>query len=840
MQKTGFVLLLLIGVMAAFPQSAQDVRKLDSVLSVLNNTERFNGTALYAENGKILYKKAFGVDDIRTGRPLQTNSSFNLASVSKQFVAVCILKLAEQGKLGLDDPIKKYIPEIPYDSVTIRNLLTHTSGIPEYFEPYQVYRGTLDTLTNEGLILMLARHHPAPDFSPGTQWRYCNTNYVLLAGLIERVSHQTLPDFFRQWIATPLGLKESYVYHLLMPAVPANHVYGFTRINGKKELFDLINTDGVTGDGNIYSSVEDLYLWEQSLYTDKLLKKETLAEAFQPVKLKNGKTYPYGFGWGIVKENESFSHTGSWQGFKNLICRDITHKRTLIVLSSGTSPDAIQFGRNWFNGDTTPILPVKLITHVRVIDGTGVPAYKASVRIEGNKILEIGDLSPFPGEEEINGGGKVLAPGFIDSHSHIAGSLKEHPEGLADISQGVTTIVSGQDGYGSYIDSIKKDILQIPVSVNIATYTGHTALREQVMGASQLNRPATEEELEKMKQLLSAEMKKGSLGLSTGLEYAGAYFSSRHEVLELAKEAAAENGRYISHIRSEDIALADALDEIIAIGREAKLPVQVSHIKIALKDDWGKSAYILSQLQEARQQGINITADCYPYEYWYSTIKVLFPKTDYTNPVSAQYAVDHTFDPNLSILVRFAPNPTYGWKTISEIAAMRKEKPAQTIMGLIAEADAYQKQHPEATGLEGIMAKSMTDEDVVNFLSWANTNICSDGSDGGHPRGYGSFTRVLGYYTREKKIMGLEKAIQKMTSLSAEHTGLKNRGVIAPGYFADLVLFDPETVKDNADIKNPKALSTGIEKVWVNGVCVYEQQQPTHRYPGLFLRRQAY
>lgn len=478
-----------------------------------------------------------------------------------------------------------------------------------------------------------------------------------------------------------------------------------------------------------------------------------------------------------------------------------------------------------------------LITNVQLIDGTGTPSRKASVRFVGNKIIAVGGLTALKGELVINGKGLVLAPGFIDSHSHIGGSLEKYPTALADVNQGVTTIVSGQDGYGSYVDSIKAGIARKPIAINIATYTGHTDLREKVLGKNQLNRPATEKEIAAMQAILLSELKKGSLGLSTGLEYEGAYFSSKNEVLELAKTAASEKTRYISHIRSEDIALADAIDEIINIGREAKLPVQISHIKLALKDDWGKSPEIIAQLQNARFNGIDITADCYPYEFWHSTLRVLFPKTDYTNPVSAQYAVDHTFDPTQSILIRYAPNPSYAGKTISEIAAMRKETPAQTLMGLIAEADIYEKVHPDANGVEAIVAKSMTDEDVINFLAWSNTNICSDGSNGGHPRGYGSFTRVLGNYVRDKKIMSLESAIQKMTSLSAEHIGIKNRGVIAAGYFADFVLFNPVTVKDNATFKDSKALSDGIEKVWVNGVCVYEEKKSTNKFPGTFIGR---
>lgn len=784
----------------------------------------------------MLYKKAFGVADFRTGQALTTHASFNLASVSKQFIAVSVLKLFEQRKLKLDDPIKKYLPEISYDTITIRNLLTHTSGIPEYFELFQRYRSTTDTLDNEGLVKLFARYKPAVEFAVGSKWNYCNTNYVLLSAIVERVSHQSMNDFFQQQIAKPLGLKETYVYNVLLPSIPDNHVYGFTKENGKPKLFDLTNMDGVTGDGNVYSSVEDLFIWEQSLYTEKILKKETMAMAFQPVKLKDGKTYPYGFGWFIKKENESYSHTGGWQGFKNIICRDTKQSRTLILLSSGDQVKGIRAANAWFDNSPISVASTQLITNVLVIDGTGTAARKASVRIEGNKIVEVGDLMAFPGEEKIDGGGKVLAPGFIDSHSHIGSSLDAYPDALACVSQGVTTIVSGQDGDGYYIDSIKAGIQRKPIAINVAAYTGQTMLRELVM-KKPLTRPSTDEELAKMEKILKAEMQKGSLGLSTGLEYEGAYFSTRNEVLQLAKVVAAEKGRYISHIRSEDVAEADALDEIIAIGREAKLPVQISHIKVALKDDWGRSSNILAQLQQARSEGIDITADCYPYDYWHSTLRVLFPKTDYTNPLSAQYAVDHTFDPTQSVLVRFAANTSYAGKTISEIAALRNEQPAQTIMGLIAEAGAYEKAHPDVKGLEGIMGKSMIDADVINFLAWPNTNICSDGSNGGHPRGYGSFTRVLGYYVREKKIMSLETAIQKMTSLSAEHTGIKNRGLIAAGYFADLVLFDPVTVKDNADIKNSKALSTGIEKVWVNGVCVFENSQSTKKYPGVFVSR---
>ncbi len=828
----------LLSSFTALTQNSAIPKRLDESLSYLHQIHQFNGTALYAENGKVLYKKAFGVTDPTSNDSLKTTASFNLASVSKQFFAMGILILSEQRKLHLDDPIQQYIPELNYPDITIRHLLTHTSGLAEYFEVFTQYKKTLDTLTNDGLVRLFATVKPAVLFSPGERWEYCNTNYVLLSLILERISGMQANEFIQKYITSPLGMDDTYVYNILMPAVPKNHVIGFKEENGVKHLCDLIAVDGVTGDGNIYSSVEDLLKWEQAWYSEKLVKKSSIDAALLPVTLNNGQTAPYGFGWFVRKEGELYDHTGGWNGFKNLICRDIQNKRSLIILSSNETGLFMDYAKAIFYGQTYTLPATQLITNVRVIDGTGIPARDAAVRIMDDKILEVGHLTPYPDETVIDGGGKVLTPGFIDTHSHLDGSTERFPEALAALNQGVTTIISGQDGYGSWVDSIHAQLKRNPIAINVATYTGQTALRELSMGGEdQLERTATQEEIEDMKLLLRSELKKGSLGLSTGLEYAGAYFSTHDEVLQLAKVAAEEKGRYISHLRSEDIALEAAMEEILEIGRVAKLPVQISHFKIALKDDWGSAPTLLAWLEAARSQGIDITADCYPYVYWNSTLKVLFPKTDYTNPVSAQYAVDHTFDPTQSIVPKFAANPEYAGKTISEIAEMRQETPAQTLMGLIAEADAFEKSHPEATGIEGILGKSMSEDDVANIIAWTHTNICSDGSNGGHPRGYGSFTRVLGLYVRDMKIMSLETAIQKMTGLAAAHTGISNRGILAPGYSADLVLLDPETVKDNSTVQNSKALSDGILKVWVNGICVYDNKKFTQKYPGRFIGR---
>ena len=830
-------LTLIVGSSEAQITPAQ-VKTLDSALTVLHQQAMFNGTILIAENGKPLYKKAFGLANIQTNETLKTTSAFNLASISKQFMTMMVMILQEKSKLRYDDKVQQYLPDFPYDSITIRHLLTHTSGLPEYFDLALQHNNTLDTLTNDKMLQLLKDHKPKLQFMPGSKWEYCNTGYLLLASLIEKTSGMSIATFFKEQITKPLGLNDTYIYTLTMPSSPQNRVYGFERKNGRNILNDLIRLDGVVGDGNVYSSVEDLLKWDQALYTTKLVSANTLQEAFTPVKLNDGTTYNYGFGWFIENNGKLLSHTGGWVGFLNEIVRDIEKKQTMIILTNSSDATARRVVKDILAGKTPKLPKVQLITNTNLIDGTGNAARRTSVRLKNDRIWEIGDLQPFLNEKVTDAQGLTLAPGFIDSHSHHFGGLDDHPEAIPALNQGITTIIIGQDGSSYAIDTLQSLMKKHPVAINVATYTGHSTLRAKAMGANSLYRTAKATEVAQMKALLKAEMDKGSLGLATGLEYESAFFSNRSEVIELAKITSAAGGRYMSHIRSEDINLDEAIDEIIEIGREAKLPVQISHIKIAKRDQWGTSPQLLARLQKARTEGINLTADCYPYDYWNSTLRVLFPNRDYTNPKSAEFAVNQLFDPQKSVLVRYAPIPSYAGKTVSEVATLRQEKPSQTLMNLIAQAADFDQKNPDYKGgIEAIMGKSMAETDVANFLAWPQTNICSDGSSGGHPRGHGAFTRVLGRYVREQKIMPLETAIYKMTGLTAEHLGITDRGIIQNGYFADLVLFNPATVIDNANIQNGKALSTGIEKVWVNGELVYQSQQATGSLPGVFIKR---
>lgn len=822
MQK--ILLLLLLTPIIANAQWTNKIREVDSALSYLYQHQLFNGTVLIAEKGKPIYKEAFGIAGSNK-QPLTTASAFNLASVSKQFFSMMVMMLKESGKLQYDDQVQKHLPSFPYPNITIRHLLNHTSGLVEYFELADRYRSLLDTLNNASMLTLLAKYAPALEFTPGEKFVYCNTNYTTLASVIEKLSGMPCEQFLQQRIAIPLKLKNTYIYHLGMPSYPVSRVFGFHYEKGQPVADDLVWLDGIVGDGNVYSSAEDLLLWDQALYTEKLVKQSTFKEAITAGVLNDGQQTKYGFGWFIEKPGEEADHTGGWVAFRTYIDRHIATNKTIILLDNSANFRARSIVKQILNGKPYALPRTQLISNVRLLDGTGAPAVASSLRIVEDRISDTGLLQPFPGEPVVDGRGLVLAPGFIDSHSHHERGFQRDPSAISCTNQGITTIVTGQDGESIPVDSLKAMLAMQPVSVNVATYTGHASLREKAMKGDVL-RAASTAEVDAMKQLLKEDIEKGSLGLSTGLEYEEGFYSTKQEVISLAKTTAAMGGRYISHIRSEDVNLVSSIEEIIQIGEEARLPVQISHFKIALRSKWGTASGLLARLQQARAAGVNITADVYPYTMWSSTPRVLFPKKDFENEASAAYAARELFDPAASVITHFSANSAYEGKTISQIATMHKESDPKALMRVVREA-----------GSDGaaIAGASMSEDDVVNFMKWNYSNICSDGADGGHPRGYGAFTRVLGRYVRQQKIMPLETAVYKMTGLTAEHLGFTNRGLIARNYYADLVLFDPATVGDRSTMTASKELSAGIEMVWVNGQLVYQQQQATPARPGRFI-----
>lgn len=487
-----------------------------------------------------------------------------------------------------------------------------------------------------------------------------------------------------------------------------------------------------------------------------------------------------------------------------------------------------------------PAMASTLITGAAVYDGSGARPRQVDVRVDGDRIVAVGRLRAASGETVIKAKGLVLSPGFIDSHSH-------HDRGdYADrampslLAQGVTTIVIGQDGESSApAAELAASFARRPAAINVGTYTGHGFLRERVMGAD-YKRTATEAEIAAMQSLLQADLAAGSLGLSTGLEYDPGIYSNHTELLALTRTAAAGGGRYISHMRNEDVAIDAALDELLDLGAQTGIPVQISHLKLGVVDRWGTAKAMLAKLDAARARGIRVTADVYPYEYWQSTLTVLFPKRDFTDIEVARYALQHLTTPQGMLLGFYAPDPALVGRTIADIAAERKIEPAAAYLELIQAAEAWKLANPGRGSAEAVIGTAMDPRDVADFIAWPHSVICSDGMVGSrHPRGAGAFAKILRLYVREQHRLSLAQAIHKMSGLTAEQLGLGERGLIRPGFKADLLLFDPDAVADKANVKDPGALAVGMTMVMVNGVVVADRGKSTGAYPGQFLQRSA-
>ncbi len=841
MKNISTLFLFIVGLLTfncLIAQKNNRLTSLNQIVDTLLQRNEFSGILLYAVDGKIQYEKSFGSLSLSDKTPIDKSSSFNMASLTKQFIGLLTLKVKEKYPFSLDDPIQKHLPSFPYPNIKIRHLLQHTSGLQEYFLWAESQTGPLDTIKNNDVLEFLANQKPILLFEPGSKFQYCNIGYIIMSLVLEKIAGKPINELMNSFFIQSLNLTNTKIHTINTYQPFPNRVKGFRMENGKLAENDLYRIDGVFGDGNLYSSANDLLKWTEAWKKEYLKAKNNLEEAFQPTVLNSGKLSNYGFGFQIDTFKVQYSHTGSWVGFYNYMATNLNTTETIILLTNNSNPSASRAIQQWFNHKTVTFQKSTLITNVRIIDGTGLPERKGSLRIKGNKIVEMGQLNPYIGEEIIDGEDNILAPGFIDTHSHHEGGLEENLEALPVLSQGITTICIGQDGFSQPMDSLKSRYAKQKPAINLLSYTGHASLRIKQMGLRGLFRTASDKEVEGMKLDLENELKKGSFGLSTGLEYEEGFFSNKKEVISLAQIAAKYKARYMSHIRSEDIQIENAIDEIIQIGALVNLPVQISHIKIAQKSKWGNAPQIIQQLQAARQKGIKISADIYPYTYWQSTLRVLFPNRDYDNPVSAEFAVNQLFDPSESILLRFAPNKEYVGKTITQIAAIRKSTDAETLQRLVAEASQFEENNPDyPSSIEGIMGKAMSEEDLKTFLSWPYTNVCSDGGFTGHPRGRGAFPKIISNYVRDQPLLTLPMAIYKMTGLCAENLGLTDRGILTPGKFADMVLFNPALIQDKASITQPQALSEGILQVWVNGISVYKDGKSTHQFPGIIITR---
>ncbi len=530
-----------------------------------------------------------------------------------------------------------------------------------------------------------------------------------------------------------------------------------------------------------------------------------------------------------------------------------------------------------------------IITHGHIVDGSGSPWFSADIGIRGGHIATIGNLATATAKRRIDAGGRVVAPGFIDMLGQSERSILVDPRLPSKIYQGITTEITGEgDSIAPLLGEartemqmdfdryhIKPDwtdfagyfrhLEQQGIGINLASYVGATTIRKVVIGTT--NRPPTAPELARMRALVREAMQQGAIGVSSSLEYSPAPYASTEELIALASEAAPYGGIYATHLRSEGDGMDAALDEAFRIGREAHVPVEIWHLKIAGKRNWGRMAAIVARIDAARAGGLDVAADTYAYPAWFNEMSAFVPpwahdggtakmlerlKAPATRArirqdmLTASSEWDNEWDEVTGpegVLIGVTNNPalhSLQGKTIQQIARERGKDPLETLLDILVE---------DGGGTEcAVFGMDEADVALALVQPWTSVNNDSSGTatDGllgaehPHPRAYGTFPRILRKYVREEHKLTLEDAVRKFSSLPAARVRLADRGLIKQGLWADLVIFDPATVTDLATFEAPNQLSTGMQWVLVNGVPVIDNGQMTGARPGRVLRGAGY
>jgi N-acyl-D-amino-acid deacylase len=519
-----------------------------------------------------------------------------------------------------------------------------------------------------------------------------------------------------------------------------------------------------------------------------------------------------------------------------------------------------------------------------IYDGSGAAPITGDVAIDGDKIAAVGDIGNAQGEIEIDASGMAVSPGFINMLSWATTSLIADGKSQSDIRQGVTLEVFGEGwSEGPLNEKMKNDILthqgdfkyniewttlgeymdylvEKGISPNIASFVGATTVRIHELGEE--DRPPTPEELARMKDLVSAAMEEGALGLGTSLIYTPAFYAKTDELIELAKVASEYGGMYISHIRSEGNQLLEAIDELLTIAREANIPAEIYHLKAAGKKNWGKLVEVFSKVEAARAEGLQITADMYTYIAGATGLDASMPpwvqeggfekwrerlmdeairkkiKKEMLEDTDEWENLGLAAGPEGMLLVGFkseALKPLTG-KTLAEVAEMRGKSPQDVMIDLVIE---------DESRVETVYFL-MSEENVKKQIALPWMSFCSDAGSlapegvflkrNPHPRAYGNFARLLGKYARDEKVIPLEEAIRRLTSFPAENLKIRQRGKLEKGWFADVVIFDPATIQDHATFEKPHQYSTGVLHVFVNGVQVLKDGEHTGATPGRVVR----
>ena len=470
-----------------------------------------------------------------------------------------------------------------------------------------------------------------------------------------------------------------------------------------------------------------------------------------------------------------------------------------------------------------------LLSNAVVVDGLNNPRFLGDVLLVGDRIAAVGPTDTIETDADVSVvdlDGLILAPGFIDIHNHSTEAIFREPLAEVLLSQGLTTILVGADGgspwpIGNYLQRVD----ETRPAVNVATMAGHGTVRRRVMG-DDYRREATAQEVNSMAELVREAMAQGALGFSTGLEYDPGFYSNTAELIALSEVAAGSGGFYMSHMRDEEETVMEAIDEAIEIGNSAGLPVQISHIKMGNASVWDRSAEALDKIRAARDAGLDITADWYPYTAWASSLSIVVRSRRFSDPEAVAEGLAALGGAERLQITRYSEDPSVEGQRLDEIARRKGTSPVEMYIEMMA------------TGGASLIGHTMKIEDVNRFAASELVMVCSDGGIGSaHPRGAGTFPRVLGHYVRDESVLSLELAIHKMSYMPARRMGLVDRGRIEVGAIADLVAFDLGTVADHSTFEEPHLRSTGIERVWVAGTPVWSEGEATGERPGRALRR---
>ncbi len=489
----------------------------------------------------------------------------------------------------------------------------------------------------------------------------------------------------------------------------------------------------------------------------------------------------------------------------------------------------------------------------KIVDGSGKPAFEGDVAVKEGRVVGVGKING-TSKKEIDVKGLVIAPGFIDVHTH-ADEIDQQRDGENFLHMGVTTLVLGNCG-GSVtnVGAFFKRIEKKKISPNVATLIGHNSVREKAMGGV-FDRVPTPSELSKMKEMVDDAMREGAVGLSTGLIYTPGVFAKADEIIDLAKVISKYDGIYATHQRNESEKIYDSLNEVFRVAREANVRAEVSHIKLSGPANWGQARQVLDFIEKARAEGLRVTQDQYSYTASSTTMSQLIP--DKYKDGGKKKLVERIKDPaikaemvkEMKAMLKRRANSDFSYAVI----ASYKHNKAFNGLNIVQAADKLYHNTSIDSQIDAILEietnggasgvfHGMDEKDLQVFMQHTNTMVACDsglrklGSGVPHPRGYGNNARVLQRYVREMKVLTLEDAIRKMTSLPARTFQLVGRGEIRDGNWADLVVFDPETVKENSTYNDPHHYSSGFKYVFVNGVAVIKDDKYTREHPGKPLR----